>query len=117
MRLVVEALRVSRGHELDEIVVALARRGEEDQVIGRLTRRAALRPAIAGGDIDFAAKNRVDAALARLVVKDDGREHVAVLGDRERRHLQLDRTVEQLFDAAGTVEQRVLRVQVQMDEI
>ncbi len=116
-RLVVEALGVSRGHELDEVVIALARRGEQDQVIGRLARRAALRPAIARGDIDFAAENRVDAALARLVVKDDRREHVAVLGNRERRHLQLDRAVEQLLDAAGTVEQRVLRVQVQVDEL
>ncbi len=56
-------------------------------------------------------------ALARLVVEDDRREHVAVLGDRQRRHLQLDRLVEQLLDPARAVEQRVLGVQVQVDEL
>ena len=74
-------------------------------------------PPVAGRHVDFAAENRVDAALARLIVKDDRREHVAVLGDGERRHLQLDRAVEQLLDAAGAVEQRVLRVQVKVDEL
>ena len=52
-----------------------------------------------------------------MIVKDHRREHVAVLGDRERRHLQLDRFVEQLVDAAGAVEQRELGVQVEVDEL
>ena len=56
-------------------------------------------------------------AVARVVVEDDRREHVAVLGDRERRHLQLDRFVEQLVDAAGAVEERELGVQVEVDEV
>ena len=34
-----------------------------------------------------------------------------------RRHLQLDRAIQQLLDPAGAVEQRELRVQVEMDEI
>ena len=55
-------------------------------------------------------------ALARVIVEDDRREHVAVLGDGERRHLQLDRLVEQLVDAARAVEQRELGVQMKMDE-
>ena len=56
-------------------------------------------------------------ALARLVVEDDRREHVAVLGDRHRRHLQLDRLVEQLLDPARAVEQRELGVEVEVDEV
>ena len=52
-----------------------------------------------------------------MVVEDDRRKHVAVLGDRERRHLQLRRFVEQLVDAAGAVEQRELGVQMKMDEL
>ena len=40
-----------------------------------------------------------------------------MLGDRERRHAQLLRLVEQLLDAAGAVEQRELRVEVEMDEV
>ena len=86
-------------------------------MIGRLAGRPALRAPVARRDVDLAAENRVDAALARLIVKDDRREHVAVLGDRERRHLQLDRAVEQLLDPAGAVEERILGVQVQVDEV
>ncbi len=40
-----------------------------------------------------------------------------MLGDGERRHAQLLRLVEQLLDAAGAVEQRELRVEVEMDEV
>ncbi len=115
--LVIEPFGVSRRDELDEVVIPLAGLGEEDEVVRRLPRRTAFRSTIARRDVDLAAENRVDAPLPRLVVKDDRREHVAVLGDGERRHVQLNRAVEQLFDAAGAVEERVLRVQMQMDEL
>ena len=116
-RLVVEALGVARRHQLDQVVIALVGLGEEHEVVRRLARRAALGAPIARRDVDLAAEDRVDPALARLVVEDDRREHVAVLGDRHRRHLQLDRLVEQFFDPAGAVEQRVLGVQMQVDEV
>jgi hypothetical protein len=50
-------------------------------------------------------------------VKHDRRKHVAVLGDRRRRHLQLHHAVEQLLDPARAVEERVLAVQMEMDEV
>ena len=40
-----------------------------------------------------------------------------MLGDRDRRHLQLDRLIEQLVDPARAVEQRELGVQVEVDEL
>ena len=40
-----------------------------------------------------------------------------MLSDRERRHLQFDRFVEQLVDAACTVEQGELSVQMKVDEL
>ena len=86
-------------------------------MIRGFARRAALRAAVAGRDVHLAAEDRLDAALSRLVVEGDRREHVAVLGDGQRRHLQLDRAVEQLLDPARAVEQRVLRVQMQVDEV
>ena len=79
--------------------------------------RPALVEAAARRDVDLAAEDRLQAAVLRVVVEDDRREHVAVLGHGERRHLQLDRFVEQLVDAAGAVEQRELGVQVEMDEL
>ncbi len=68
-------------------------------------------------DIDFAAEDRLDAALARVIVKDHRRKHVAVLGHRERRHLQPGRFVQELVDAARAVEQRELGVQMQVNEL
>ena len=116
-RLVVEALGEPRRDELDQVVEALVGLGQQHQVVVRLARRArALVPA-ARRDVHLAAQNRLDAALLRLVVERDRREHVPVLGDRERGHLQLLRAVEQLLDAARAVEQRELRVEVQVDEL
>ena len=71
---------------------------------------------VARRDVHLAAENRLDAARPRVIVEDHRREQVAVLGDRNRRHLQLDRLIEQLVDAAGAVEQRKLGVQVKMNE-
>ena len=85
-------------------------------MIRGLARRPALVAAIARRDVDLAAEDRVDAALPRRIVKDDGREHVAVLGDGQGRHLELLRLVEQLVDAAGAVQQGELGVEMQMDE-
>ena len=116
-RLVIEALGVAGRDQLDQVLEALLVLGEQHEVVGGLAGRAALVAAIAGRDVDLAAEDRLDAALARRVVKDDRREHVAVLGDGERRHLELLRLIEQLVDAAGAVEQRELGVQVKVDEV
>ena len=116
-RLVVEALGVAGRDELDEVVEALVGLGEQHEVVGGLARRARSIRAIAGRDVDLAAEDRLDAALPRFVVERDGREHVAVLGDRHRRHLQLGGPVEQLADPARAVEQRELGVQVEVDEL
>ena len=78
--------------------------------------RARLLEAAPLRDIDLAPKNRLQAAIARVIVEGDGRKHVAVLGDRERRHLQLDGFVEQFVDAACAIEQRELGVEMEVDE-
>ena len=116
-RLVVEAFRVAGRDQLDQVVEAFVGLGQQHQVVGRLARRPALGAAIARRDVDLAAEDRLDALLPRVVVEGDRREHVAVLGDGERGHAQLLRLVEQLLDAAGAIEQRELRVEVEMDEV
>jgi hypothetical protein len=52
-----------------------------------------------------------------MVVKDHRGKHIAVLGHGERRHLQLRGLVEQLVDAAGTVEQGELGVTMKVNEV
>ena len=115
-RLVVEALGVAGRDELDQVVVPLAGLRQQHQVIRRLAGIAALGVAAARRHVDLAAQNRPDAALPRVIVKDYRREHVAVLGDRDRRHLQLRRLIEKLVDAARAVEQGVFGVKVEVDE-
>ena len=104
-RLVVETFGVSCGDELDEVVVALVGFGQQDQVVCRLTYRAGLCEPAAGRDIHLATEDWFHTTLLRMIVKDHRREHVAVFGDRERRHFQPGRLIEKLVDAAGTVEQ------------
>ena len=40
-----------------------------------------------------------------------------MFGHRDRRHSQLDGLIEDLIDAAGAVEQRVLGVEMEVDEV
>ncbi len=116
-RLVVEAFRVARRHELDQVVIALEVLGEQHQVILRLARIPALREPAAGCDVHLAPENRIEPARTRVVVKDHRRKQVAVLRDRNRRHLQPDGLVEQFVDPARAVEQRVFGVEVEVNEL
>ena len=85
-------------------------------VVG-LAGRAAPLAAAAGRDVDLAAEDWLDPMFPRLVVEHHAREQVAVLGDGEGRHAGLLRMFHQLADAACAVEQRILRVEVQVDEL
>jgi hypothetical protein len=68
------------------------------------------------GDVDLAADDRLHALLARLPVELDRAGEAPVVGERHRRHLQLGRAGRQLRDPAGPVEDRVLGVDVEVDE-
>ncbi len=114
--LVVEPFGVARGHQLDQVVVPLqVLRQQYKVILCRAGHAAAILP-IAGRHVHLASENRVQPACARVVVEDHRREHVPVLGDRDRRHLQLDGLIEQFVDPARAVEQRELGVQVKVDE-
>ena len=79
--------------------------------------RAALRSRIEPGrEIHLAADDRLDPGLLRRLVKLDGPEHVAMIGHRHRRHAVADGLLHQVLDADRTVEQRILRVEMEMYE-
>ena len=115
-RLVVEALGVAGRYQLDQVVVALVGLRQQHQVVGRLARTSALRVAAARRHVDLAPQNRLQAVLHGVVVEDDRRKQVAVLGDGNRRHLQGSGLLQQLVDTARAVEQRELGVEVQVNE-
>ena len=116
-RLVIEALGVAGGDELDQVVVALVRFGEQHEVIGGLARIAVLVPPIPRRDVHLAAENRLHALLPRMIVEHHRREKIPVLGDRDRRHLQPRGLIEQLVDPARPIEQRKLSVEMKMNEL
>ena len=68
----------------------------------------------APGHIHLAADDRVDALGLAGPVKVDGAVHNAVVRDGHRRLAQLLHQLRQVPDAAGAVQQAVLRVDVQM---
>jgi hypothetical protein len=119
---VVEARQVGLGDELDEVLVARLGRREDRQVVRvSLTRlgcrRRFLVAAVSRRDVRLDAEDRADALLQGLVVEGEGPEHVAVVGDRDRRHLELLDATTHLPDPVRAVEKGVLSVEVKMDEI
>ena len=121
-RPVVEAREVRLGDEPNEIPVALLRRGQDRQVVrvafSRLARRLRFLVLAAGRrDVRLDPDDRPDAVLERFVEKVEGAEHVAVVGDRHRRHAELRDALAQLRQLVRAVEQGVLAVKVKVNEV
>jgi hypothetical protein len=110
-RLVVVALEVPRRGELDQVRVTGVRLGQQRQV-----RVALLLRATVVGDVDLAADQRLDALLRRLPIELDRPRQRAVVGERNRRHLELRGPRREPWNPARAVEDRVLGVDVEVDE-
>ena len=110
-RLVVVALEVAGRGELDQVRVALVRLGQKGQVRIALL----LRPAVVG-DVDLAADDRLHACLPGLLVELDRAGERPMVGEGDGRHLELRGPRREVRDAARAVEDRVLGVDVEMDE-
>ena len=118
-RLVVEALEVRVGDELEEVGVALRVFRDQAHVIETLFAFDArgLFEARALDEIDFAADERLHAFGFGGVEKIDRPEQHAVVGQRHGGLAQLRHAADQAVDAAGAVEQAVVAVDMQVDEI
>lgn len=112
--LVREALEEAVGDQLDEVVVALEALGEQRQVRVVAARAGALTAVLR--HVDLAADDRLDARLAGRLDELDRPREGAVIGDRDRRHLELRGPLDELADPAGAVEHGVLGVAVEVDE-
>ena len=123
-RLVVEALEVAVGGQLDQVAPALLVAGQQDQVesaVGDAVRL--LVAAVRGLRLDVGrhvrldAEDRLDVLLPAGLVEGDGAEQVAVVGQRYRVHAEPGDAVDQGAHPVAAVEQRVLRVEVEVDEV
>jgi len=67
-------------------------------------------------DVDLAAENRLDSGLTGLAVELDGAGERAVVGEPDGRHLELGRPSRERRYPARPVKDRVLGVDVKMNE-
>ena len=104
--------------KLDEVSVPGRVLSEQDQVViwFGAGRRPCANPAIAGRDVRFNPNDRLDASLLRLLLKTPGSVEVAVVGDCERRLLELERALNEAIDPVRPVQQRILGVTMQVHE-
>ena len=111
-RLGVVALEVAERAELDQVRVAGVRLGEQRQVRVAAGARLAV-----VGDVDLAADDRLDPLLPGGLVEVDRAGERAVVGERDGGHLELGGAGRERGDPARPVEDRVLAVDVQVDEV
>src|SRR5688572_20460111 len=83
--------------------------------LGARRRPAPVAP-VSGGDVRLHPDDRLDVALLRLLLELPGGVQISVIGDRERRLLELGSALDELLDPVGAVEERVLGVAVQVYE-
>ena len=110
-RLVVVALEVAERAELHEVRIARVVGGQEREMRVPLGLDAAV-----VDDVHLAAEDRLDALRVRRLVEVDRARHRAVVGERDGGHLEARRLLRERRDPAGSVEDRVFRVDVQVDE-
>ena len=115
-RLVIHPVEMRGRDQLDEIAIA----GLVLRQQGEMIRRVALgiRSVLdrARRHVGLAADDRLDPGGRRRLVKFDRAVQVAVVGDRDRRHLQFGRLFHQLLHPHRAIEERVLGVQVEVNE-
>ena len=67
-------------------------------------------------DVKLAAQNRLDAPLLRRLKKMNRAINIAVIGNRNRLLADVGNVVDQLFDVAGAVQKRIIRMQMKMSK-
>ena len=105
-RAVVEALRVSDGRQLYQVLVALHVPGQNHEVVVGPFSLAGFGAvsAVAGRDVGLHADDRLEAGGAGLFLEGPHAEQAPVVRERERRHLELLGLPDQVRDAIRAVE-------------
>ena len=111
---VVKAFEEGGRDQLDQVLVAGLILAQQQQVVIAIGVAARLVPLLR--DVDFAADDRLDAPARGFLMKMNGAEQVAVVGNRHRRHLLPFDQIHQPRDLTSAVKQRIVGVAVQVDE-
>ena len=117
-RAVVEAFRVSCRGEFHEISVAgLVFREEDEMAVPPRVFRGALHVARLLSDIELASDDGFYSLFQTLFVEEEGAEHVPVVGEGDMRHTVSGGLPHQFPERRCAIEQRIIRMSMQMDEI
>jgi hypothetical protein len=104
--------------DTNEAPVAFGVRGEQDEMVGgRVFGLARAFACPVARNVDLATENRADAGIFACFVKLNRPEHVAVVGEGHGAHAKRLGFAYEVLDFEGPVEQRVLRVYVEMNEL
>ena len=113
--LVVHALGIALGDQLQQVLVAGHVLGQQHEMVARAAGIAVV--AAAGRHVDLAAEDGLDPGLLGRVVKNQRAVEVAVVGDGRGGRAEGGGGLDQIADADGPVEEAVFGVAMQMDEI
>jgi len=104
---------------LYQIAVALFILGKDQQVVvGIAIGRSALYVVIVLlADVKLAAHDRLYPILMRMSDELDRAKNIAVVGHRHSRHAKLVHMLAKSLDIAGAIQQRVVGMQMQVDEL
>ena len=114
-RAVVEALEVGGGGELQQVAVAGLVLGEQREVVGKALFRVFIEPGVRR-DVALHADDRLHTVLLGGLVELDRTVEGAVVRDSERILPQRLRTLHERLDLRQAVEERVLRMRVEVGE-
>ena len=117
-RLIVEALDVSLGRELDEVVVAIHVLGQHDQMVGTLVLAALAVKAAVPRHIHLATHDRLQRSLflSHRIQELLYTEHIAVIGNRQGRLTVGHGSIDQIPYLGLTVQNRILGMDMQVGE-
>ena len=114
--LVIEAVEISGGNQLDEVLVALFVFAEQDEVIGAFGAAAAILVMVRR-DIHFAADDGLYAVGRGLMIEIRGGEKISVVGYGDGGHSAARGFGGKFADFASAVQKRVIRVQMKVNKV
>ena len=79
--------------------------------------RGLLKTAPGGHHVRFAPDERLDPHRLGCLIEIDSPEHIAMVGHGNSRHIVFNGFSDEFLNAAGPVEEAVLRMDMEMDEI
>ena len=109
-------IQMRRRYQLDEVSVAGLVFRQKREVISRIASRS--RPVFVRSrrDVRFASDNRFHAGALSFLIKLDRAMQIAVIGNRNGGHSGFGCLFHQLLHPDRSIQQRVLGVQMQMNE-